>query len=198
MGTKLFLKGERCLSAKCAMVKRPYAPGEKAKKRRRPLSEYGKELREKQKLRNWYNLTERQFKKYVKEVLDKRSKVEDASALLLKKLESRFDNVVFQMGFVNSRPKARQIISHGFFLINNRKVNIPSYQVRKGDKISLHPKASKKAVFQGLAVSLKKHKPPSWIKVEPVKLEAEIISEPNIEEINPPAEVSSIFEFYSK
>ncbi len=180
------------------MIKRPYPPGEKAKKRRRPLSEYGKELKEKQKLRNWYNLTERQFKKYVREVLDKRSRVEDASTLLIKRLESRFDNVVFQMGFAGSRPKARQIISHGYFLINNRKVNIPSYEIKKGDKITLHPKAGKKALFQGLAISLKKHKSPSWIKVDPGKLEAEIISEPNLEEMAPPAEVSSIFEFYSK
>jgi len=198
LGVKLFLKGERCNSVKCAMVKRPYAPGEKAKKRRRPLSEYGKELREKQKLRNWYNLSEKQFKNYVKEALESRAKEEDTVDILLKKLESRFDNVVFQMGFASSRAKARQIITHGYFLINNRKVNIPSYQVKKGDKITLHPKVSKKALFQGLGIALKKYKAPSWIKVDADKMEVEIINQPNIEEMTPPAEVSSIFEFYSK
>ena len=103
LGVKLFLKGERCLSPKCAMVKRDYAPGEKGKRRRRTFSEYGKELREKQKLKNWYNLRERQFRNYVKEVLAKRGKVEDAGSLLVEKLESRLDNVVFRMGFVSSR-----------------------------------------------------------------------------------------------
>ena len=198
LGTKLFLKGERCNSVKCAMVKRPYAPGEKAKKRRSSLSEYGKELKEKQKLRNYYNLSEKQFKNYVKQALESRAKEEDTVSILLKKLESRFDNVVFQMGFASSRTKARQAVTHGYFLINNRKVNIPSYQVKKGDKISLHPKASKKALFQGLSVALKKYKAPSWIRIDADKMEVEIINQPNIEEMTPPAEVSSIFEFYSK
>lgn len=198
LGIKLFLKGDRCLSPKCAMIKRPYAPGQKAKKRRGNISEYGKELKEKQKLKNWYNLSEKQFRNYVKEILEKRSKVEDAGESLLKKLESRFDNIVFQMGFAPSRPKARQIISHGFFLVNGRKVNIPSCHLKKGDKISLQAKASKKTGFQDLSVALKKHKAPSWIKLDAAKLEAEIIGEPSLEEMVPPAEISSIFEFYSK
>lgn len=198
VGVKLFLKGDRCLSAKCAMIKRPYPPGERSKRRRGSFSEYGKELKEKQKLKNWYNLTERQFRKYVKEVLEKRGKVEDAGALLIKKLESRLDNVVFQMGFAVSRTQARQIISHGYFLVNGRKVNIPSYQVKKGDKITLHPKTSKKAIFQNLSSALKKHKAPSWIKVNPAKLEVEIVGQAELEDAAPPAEISSIFEFYSK
>ena len=102
------------------------------------------------------------------------------------------------MGFAISRPKARQIINHGFFLINGRKVNIPSCQLKKGDKISLNAKASKKISFENLSSILKKHKAPSWIKVDVNKLEAEIIGEPNLEEMAPPAEISSIFEFYSK
>lgn len=198
LGIKLFLKGDRCLSPKCAMIKRPYAPGQKAKKRRGNLSEYGKELKEKQKLKSWYNLSEKQFSNYVKEILGRSSKVEDAGLSLLRKLESRFDNVVFQMGFASSRPKARQIISHGFFMVNGRKVNIPSLQLKKGDKISLQTKSSKKISFQNLSTLLKKHKAPSWIRLNADKLEAEIISEPNLEEMAPPAEISSIFEFYSK
>jgi small subunit ribosomal protein S4 len=198
VGVKLFLKGDRCLSTKCAMIKRPYPPGEKSKKRRSAFSEYGKELKEKQKLKNWYNLTERQFRKYVKEVLEKRGKVEDAGALLIRKLESRLDNVVFQMGFALSRAQARQVISHGYFLINGRKINIPSYQVKKGDKITLHPKTSRKTIFQNLSPVLKKHKAPSWIKVDSAKLEAEIVGQANLEEAAVPVEISSIFEFYSK
>lgn len=198
LGAKLFLKGERCLSLKCPMVKRPYPPGEKRKRRRRSFSEYGKELAEKQKLKNWYNLKERQFKKYVKEVLAKRGKVEDAGALLIKKLESRLDNVVFRMGFASSRVQARQIIGHGHFLVNGKKVNIPSFQVKKNDKITLRAASRKKAIFQNLLTTLKKYKPPSWIEIYVDKLEGKITADPSLEEAGLPAEISAIFEFYSR
>jgi len=188
------------MSPKCPMVKKPYPPGSKRKrvKRGRGLSEYGKELNEKQKIKNWYNLNEMQFSKYVKEILDKRGKTEDAGTLLIRKLESRLDNVIFRLGFVSSRAQARQVISHGHFLVNGKKVNIPSYQVRKGDKINFHSRFQKKAIFKNLSTTLKKHKPPSWIKFNVEKLEGEIIGAPSLEEANPPAEISAIFEFYSK
>lgn len=195
---KLFIKGDRCLSPKCSMVRKPYPPGEKGKRRKRPLSEYGKELSEKQKLKNWYNLKEKQFRKYVKEVLEKRGKVEDAGALLIKKLETRLDNVVFRMGFASSRAQARQIISHCHFLINEKKVNIPSFQIKKGDKITLRPVSRKKTIFQNLPTTLKKYRPPSWIELNIEKMEAKIIAEPTLEEAAPPAEISAIFEFYSR
>jgi len=198
LGVKLFLKGERCLSQKCPIITKPYPPGEKGKKRTRQRSEYGKELSEKQKLKNWYNLKERQFRKYVKEVLEKRGKVEDAGALLIKKLENRLDNVVFRMGFTPSRVQARQIVNHGHFLVNEKKVNIPSYQVKKGDKISLRAGSRNKAIFQDLPTILKKHQVPSWIKINIEKLEGEIVGQPNLEEAASPAEISTIFEFYSK
>ena len=198
LGEKLFLKGDRCLSVKCAIVRRPYPPGQKSKKRRSNISEYGKELREKQKLKNWYNLSERQFASYVKDVLEKRSAKEDAGMALLNKLESRFDNVVFQMGLASSRPQARQIITHGFFTINGRKVNIPSYKMKKGDKVGLHPKMTKKAFITDVPKIFKTHKSPSWIRLDDIKLEAEIIGSPTLEEMIAPAEISSIFEYYSK
>lgn len=198
LGVKLFLRGERCLSPKCPIVKRPYPPGQKRKRRTRGLSEYGKELREKQKLKNWYNLTERQFRNYVKEVLAKRQRGEDAGALLIKKLEARLDNVVFRIGLASSRKQARQIVNHGHFLVNEKRINIPSYQVKKGDKIILHPSSRKKAIFQNLSTILKKHKPPSWIEFNIEKLEAEVVREPSIEEASPSAEISAIFEFYSR
>ena len=200
LGVKLFLKGEKCLSPKCPMVKRPYQPGIKGKRRKKmsALSEYGKELSEKQKLKNWYNLGERQFKKYVKEVLAFRGKVEDATSLLVEKLEMRLDNVIFRLGFASSRIQARQLVNHSHFLVNGKKVNIPSYQLKKGDKISLHPRFLKSKFFQNLQPKLKKQKPPPWLAFNLEKLEAEVKSLPTIEEAAPPAEISSIFEYYSR
>jgi len=198
LGTKLFLKGEKCLSPKCPLLKKPYPPGLKKKKRRMAISEYGKELREKQKLRNWYNLRERQFRKYVKEILNKKSRTGDAADLLIQRLESRFDNVVFRLGFAGSRAQARQIVSHGHFLINGKPVNIPACHLKKGDKIALKPAAQKKKIFSNLAPLLKKHQAPSWLKVNAEKLEGEVTGIPTLEEASPPAEISTIFEYYSR
>ncbi len=180
------------------MVRRAYPPGIRGKRRKRGITEYGKELKEKQKIKNWYYLKEKQFKKYVKELLKKRAKTENIAALLIKKLESRLDNVVFRLGFSSSRIQARQFVSHNHFLVNGKRTNTPSCQVRKGDKISLNPKSRKKNVFQNLPAVLKKYKPPSWLKLNVGKLEGEIIGEPSLEETAPPAEISSIFEFYSR
>lgn len=198
LGVKLFLKGERCLTPKCPMVKRPYPPGIKKKRRLPPPSEYGKELREKQKLRNLYNLDERQFKNYVKKILGKRRKVEDASVLLIKILESRLDNLVFRLGFANSRAQARQLVSHGYFLVNGKSVNIPSYQLKKGDIISLKPGKIKKNIFKDLKNLIKKYKTPNWLELDREKLEGKLIGEPSLEEVAPPVEISAIFEFYSR
>jgi len=197
-GEKLFLKGEKCLSPKCPMVRRPYPPGSKRKRRARGFSEYGKELREKQKLKNWYNLKERQFKKYVKEVLASQKKVEDATSLLIEKLERRLDNVVFRLGFALSRTQARQLVSHGLFLVNGKRIDVPSYQLKKGDKITSHPRFKKSKLFQNLQNKLKKQKPPAWISFNVETLEGEIKSSPTIEEAAPPAEISAIFEYYSR
>jgi small subunit ribosomal protein S4 len=180
------------------MVKRPYPPGQKGKRRLRALSEYGKELREKQKLKNWYNLDERQFRRYVKEILSKRGRVENAAEILIKKLESRLDNVVFRLGFVSSRAQARQLIGHRHFLVNGKPINIPSYQLKKGDKITISARAQKKAVFQNLPALLKKHKTPSWLQLNVEKLEGEVVGQPSLEETAPPVEISSIFEYYSR
>src|SRR3972149_11842317 len=122
-GTKLFLKGDRCFSVKCAFTRRSYAPGPKAKRRLGQLSEYGKELMEKQKLKNWYNLNERQFSNYVRKVLGKRAKGGNSAEELIAKLESRFDNVVFRLGFAPSRPQAQQLVSHGLLMVNNKAMD---------------------------------------------------------------------------
>jgi len=197
-GVKLFLKGEKCFSVKCSMIKKPYPPGQKGKRRVSPLSEYGKELKEKQKIRNWYNLSETQFKKYVREILKKRKTTENPAQLLIEKLEKRFDNVIFRLGFASSHPQARQLVSHGHFLINNKPVNVPSHQMKIGDKISVRPNSLKKTVFQNIIQVIKKHEVPSWLKINKEKLECEIIGKSTLEEVAPPAEISAIFEFYSR
>lgn len=198
IGEKLFLKGERCFSAKCAMVKRPYPPGHRKNQRRRPPSEYAKELREKQKLRNWYNLREKQFSNYVRKILKKRGKVKNASALLIKRLEFRLDNVIFRMGLASSRTKARQLVSHGFFMVNGKPMNIPSHQVKKGDIISLKPKKNEKKIVKEMKTLAKKQKIHSWLKLDIEKLEGKIVGEPTLEEVVPPVEMQVIFEFYSR
>ena len=180
------------------MVKRAYPPGEKPKKRRSSLSEYGKELKEKQKLKNWYNLDEKQFSRYVKKVLEKRGKVEDAGDLLIKKLESRFDNIVFRLGWAPSRSQARQLISHKHFLINGKIVNIPSCELKKGDKITFRDSSKKLNIFKELPAALKKYQVPAWLALNIEKLEAEIKGEPSIEESGSPVEISVVFEYYSR
>ena len=198
LGVKLFLKGEKCLSPKCPLVKKPYPPGQKGKRRVRALSEYGKELREKQKLKNWYNLKERQFRKYVKETLKKRGRAGDTATLLIKILEGRLDNIVFRLGFASSRGLARQLISHRHFLVNGKVVNIPSFFVKKGDKIKIRPTSAKKTIFRNLSAILKKSKTPAWLELNIEKLEGKVMGEPTLEEVAPPVEISSIFEYYSR
>ncbi len=198
LGAKLFLKGEKCLSPKCPMVKRPYPPGQKRKRRLRTLSEYGKELREKQKLKNWYNLEERQFKRYVEQALESRGKAEDTVTFLIKKLESRLDNVIFRLGFASSRAQARQLVNHGHFSIDGKAVNIPSYQLKKGNKITLRPTSREKNIFQNLQTKLKKYQPPSWLSLDIKTLTGKVTAVPSLEEVVPPAEIPIIFEFYSR
>ncbi len=161
-------------------------------------SEYGKELREKQKLKNWYNLRERQFKKYVKETLKARGKVEDATVLLIRKLESRLDNIVFRLGFASSRAQAKQLVSHGHFLVNGKRIDIPSHQVKRGDIIAVSSKFQKKPIAQNLKNFLKKYKTSSWLELNVEKLEGKVLNEPVIEEVAPSVEIPTIFEFYSK
>jgi small subunit ribosomal protein S4 len=198
LGVKLFLKGEKCLSSKCPMIKRSYPPGQKKKRRPTPPSEYGKALKEKQKLRNWYNLGERQFKNYVKKILERRGRVEDASSLLIKTLESRLDSTVFRLGFANSRAQAQQLVSYGHFLVNGKSIDTPSYLVKKGDNISIKEQKSKKAIFQNLKSLLKKHKTPNWLELDVDKLEGKVTGDPDAEEAAPPVEISVIFEYYSR
>jgi len=180
------------------MVKRAYAPGPQKKRKGGTPSEYKKSLDEKQALKKWYGLSEKQFKKYVQESLSKMGKVDDVSAELIRRLEKRLDNVVFRMGFAKSRVQARQLVSHGFFLINGKTVDIPSYQVKKGDAVALKENKKAKGVFKELANELKRKEVPAWLSLDKEKLEAKSIGEPNLDEVKPPAEIPLIFEFYSR
>jgi small subunit ribosomal protein S4 len=201
-GKKLFLKGDKCNSAKCPMVVKPYPPGLKGKRRMGGLSEYGRQLKEKQRLKNWYGLSEKQFKNYVNEVLEKSrrgvSMMGDAQEALIKKLETRLDNAIYKIGIASSRVKARQMVSHGHFFVNGKAIDIPSFAVKKGDKITIRPVSLKKPVFKDISAALKKAQPPLWLKLDPDKIEAEVIGYPTIDMAAPPAEIQSIFEFYSK
>jgi len=198
LGQKLFLKGDRCFSAKCAMVRRAYAPGIQKKKRGGTPSEYKKSLDEKQTLKKWYGLSERQFKKYVKETLAKMGKVEDVSNELIRRLEKRLDNVVFRLGFAKSRVQARQLVSHSYFLINGKPVNVASYEVKKDDLVGIKENKKAKGVFKDLANELKRKEVPAWLSLNKEKLESKTIGEPSLDEVKPPAEISLIFEYYSR
>ena len=200
LGIKLFLKGERCFGQKCEIVKRNYPPGLRSKRKGKKISDYGKGLMEKQKLRNWYNLSEEQFSKYVKSILDgKRSQTEiNTGDQLIKILESRLDNVVCRMGFAPSRSEARQIVNHGHFIVNGKKVDIPSYKLKKGDEIEVKANSKEKKKFQNIKASLKGFNPPSWISLDKNNMKGKVIDLPSAEEANIPVETSVIFEFYSK
>ena len=194
-GQKLLLKGERCFTTKCPMIKKPYPPGAHGKRRRMGLSEYGTQLAEKQKLRRIYNIDERQLKKYFKEAAKARGVVPD---VLLNKLETRLDNVVFRLGWAESRPKARQIVSHGHILLNKRKVDIPSINVTKDDVVKIKKSSLKTSLFKNLETKLKKFKPPSWLSLDKKELEAAVLGLPLRKEIEVPVDLSMIIEYYSR
>jgi len=196
---KLFLKGERCYSQKCAFVKRAYAPGihgrTKAKSRGRVGSEYKQQLSEKQSLKRTFGVLERQFSKYFREASSEKG---DTREILMRKLEARLDNVIFKLGFVKSRAAARQLISHGHILVNNRRVNIPSYNVKVGDVIGLKEKIKKSKLMEHLAVSLKKYEPPSWLALDREKIEGNVLRHPGAADFEDLSSTGLIVEFYSR
>jgi len=194
-GQKLFLKGDRCFSQKCAMIRKPYAPGVHGKNRRRRISEYGQQLIEKQKVRHAYGVSESQFKKYYKEIISQKGNKEE---LLIQKLESRLDNAIFRLGWASSRRLARQMVSHGHISVNRRKVDIPSRQIKKGDLIQIREKSKKSVLFENLKTTLKKYEVPVWLDLDKQKLEAKIKELPKLDDIGQVGEISMIIEYYSK
>ena len=197
-GEKLFLKEERCFTPKCAMIKKPYAPGMRAKKHRSNPSEYGLQLAEKQKARKTYNISEKQFKKYFVEASKAKGRVPD---ILLEKLETRLDNVIFRLGLAGSRAKARQIASHGHIVFNGRKVTIPSINVRKNDTIEIRKSSMQKALFKDLENKIKKQQIPAWLSVEKNdnnEFTAKVLGLPEKSEVKVSFDLAMIIEFYSR
>ncbi|OGN03211.1 MAG: 30S ribosomal protein S4 [Candidatus Yanofskybacteria bacterium RIFCSPHIGHO2_01_FULL_42_12] len=199
LGERLLLKGERSLSPKSAIVKKPYPPGIHGNKRRSPrkMSEYGQQLHSKQKIRNTYRLMERQFKNYVKSALASKK---DLSEAVMNKLEYRLDNVVYRLGIAQSRDQARQIVNHGHILVNDRKVSIPSYEVKMGDTIKIREGSKKSPFFAILSPQwIAKHEAPPWLELDKNQMTGRIKGRVSMDEsgINP-NDLQAIIEFYSR
>ncbi|MDO8443398.1 MAG: 30S ribosomal protein S4 [Candidatus Azambacteria bacterium] len=195
IGENLGLKPERSFSPKSSFLKKPYKPGAHGKARRRPLSEFGAQLLEKQKIKIIYSLTEKKLRKYYKEANLKKGITGD---LLLSAIEVRLDNTVFRSGIAPSRTMARQQVGHGHFLVNNKKVTIPSYPTRIGDVITIRPQSRNKTMFLDLANKLKKHDAPSWLAVDKNTFEIKIKSAPKNEDLPKNLNINAVVSYYSR
>lgn len=193
-GTKLFLKGDRCMSSKCAIERRNYAPGMHGKKRVK-LSEYGLQLREKQKAKKYYGLLERQFKNYYVKA-DRQPGITGEN--LLRLLEMRLDNIVYRAGYASSRTEARQIVRHNHVLVNGKKVNIPSYEAKQGDVITLKESSKDSARMKQLVEAKEGKMVPEWLTADNKKFEAKVVSAPRRDQIDTPVKETLIVELYSK
>ncbi len=193
-GQKLFLKGDRCYTDKCAVTRRAYAPGQHGQSRRK-LSEYGTQLREKQKVRRAYGILEGQFRHYF-ELANKKEGVTGENLLTI--LESRLDNVVYKLGLAVSRPEARQLVSHAHFTVNGKKVNIPSYMVKPGDVIAVREKSRSSAKFEAILASTESRIVPKWLDMNRDTMEGRVIALAEREDIDLPIEEHLIVELYSK
>ena len=191
-GQKLFLKGDRCYSTKCAMERRGYAPGQHGQGRSK-ASDYALQLREKQKTKRFYGLQETQFRNLFDKA-DRKSGITGENLLIM--LETRLDNVVFRLGFASSRKEARQLFNHGHFTVNGKKVNIPSYTVKPGDVIKVKEKSTNSPKFKEvkeMTITV-----PEWVSVDVEKLEGKVLSVPTREQIDTPVAEHLIVELYSK
>ncbi|WP_294487570.1 30S ribosomal protein S4 [uncultured Mailhella sp.] len=193
-GTKLFLKGDRCFTDKCAQDRRPYAPGQHGRARKK-LSEYAVQLREKMKVRRIYGVLEKQFHGYFEDA-EMAKGVTGANLLVI--LERRLDNVVYRMGFANSRSQARQLVRHGIFTLNGHKVTIPSLQVRVGDEIAVPEKNRNIPVIAAAQDVLARRGCPAWVEVDGASFKGVIKALPQRDDIQTPIEESLIVELYSK
>jgi len=194
-GVKLFLKGDRCFTEKCAVERRAYAPGEHGQGRRQKMSEYGIQLREKQKVRRVYGVMERQFRHY----FDRASRLEGMTGeRLMQLLECRLDNAMYRVGFAPSRPAARQLVRHGHVRVNGRKVNIPSFRMRPGDTLSIKEKTIQLPVIQEALKGAELRPKAPYFDIDRGKLTATFTHLPSRAEIPMPVEEQLIVELYSK
>lgn len=192
---KLFLKGERCFSEKCAVDRRNYAPGQHGRRRGRKVLAYGLQLREKQKAKRIYGVLERQFRRLFRGAERQRGITGET---LLLSLERRLDNIVHRAGFAPSRPAARQLVSHGHVLVNGRKIDIPSYQVVGGQEITLKESSKKNDFVVASLESAKSRGIPRWIELDAEQLKAKVVSLPGREDVALPIQEKMIVELYSK
>ena len=193
-GDKLFLKGDRCYTDKCAIARRSYAPGQHGQGRKK-MSEYGTQLREKQKAKRYYGLLENQFYHYFELATKMAGKTGEN---LLKVLESRLDNVVYRAGFAMSRPEARQLVSHGHFTVNGKAVNIPSYLVKAGDVVAIVEKSMSSDKIKGVLEANASRPALNWLSVDKNKAQATVVNLPERSEIDLQVEEQLIVELYSK
>lgn len=195
-GEKLFLKGERCFSQKCAMIRRPTLPGIHGTTKLRQASEFGRQLAMKQKIKRAYGVMERQFRMHFEEVKRRKGIVGDE---LLGRLERRLDNVVYRLGFASSRALARQLVSHKCFFVNGRRMDIPSFEVKVGDVIVVKPGKRDKEYFKTLAETIKtKKNAPAWLSLDTAKLEGTVISLPSRGDVEVNVDPQLVVEYYSK
>ena len=196
-GMKLFLKGERCLSPKCALERHSYPPGAQGRQSqfRRRESDYGQQLRGKQCARRIYGILEKQFRRYFELALRGRGQT---GANLLSILERRVDNVVYRLGFADSRSQARQIVTHGHFELNERKHNIPSALVEAGDVIRVCEASRKNGYFRDLTEVLEHRSVPEWLDLNPAEMSGTVLSLPTREQIDTPLNEQLIVEYYSR
>jgi len=198
-GEKLFLKGERCLSPKCPFERdRGYPPGEHgrlARFRRRRESDYSRQLRGKQKVRRVYGVLERQFRRYFRKA-ERMSGLTGENLLIL--LESRLDNVVYRLGFADSRPQARQLVQHGHFVVNGRRTNIPSYTVQSQDTITVREGSRKRTYFKDRAKQLDEGAVPGWLSLDAEKMAARVLNPPAREDIEATLNEQLVVEYYSR
>jgi small subunit ribosomal protein S4 len=193
---KLFLKGDRCNSTKCAIVRRPYAPGVHGKSMSKGLSEYGKQLAMKQRIKRMYGILEKQFRKHYEEIKNKPGVTGD---LLIERLEMRLDNVVRRMGFANSPIQARQLVSHGSFLVNGKKNTIPSCKIKIGDVVSIKESRKNNEYFKNQILVLKNKKDfPRWIQFNQVSLEGKVIARISREDVGIHVDPQMVVEAYSR
>jgi small subunit ribosomal protein S4 len=193
-GMKLYLKGDRCYSEKCAVDKRNYPPGQKAQGRKK-VTEYGLQLREKQRARRIYGVLERQFSRYF-DIAERQQGVTGEN--LLRLLERRLDNVVYRLGFAQSRAEARQLVRHGHFTVNGKKVNIPSYLIRSGDEIAVSEKSRELPLFAEIIEAAAQKTPPAWLEADLEKMRGHVLGLPNREDIDVPIQEHLIVELYSR
>jgi len=194
-GMKLFLKGERCYTEKCAIEKRNLPPGQHGKLRKAKVVGYGLQLREKQKVKRIYGVLENQFRRYF-EMADRTRGI--TGETLLQLLERRLDNVLYRLGLATSRAQARQLARHGHFTVNGRKVDIPSYQVKPGDVVGVRASSAQNPAIQHALEEVKGRGVPEWLSFDPATMAGRIASLPTREQINLPVQEQLIVELYSK